>query len=115
MLAGRPNNPSNSQSLGRPLTGTTASASLALKFKSVGIDTDELDVLVQLLEHQPRVLAGADIIHAAQSAGHSTLLLAGIACSYKQLEAGSRQIYSCTGTCCRNGMGQGRCKHLRSA
>lgn len=95
MLAGRPNNPSNSQSLdGRRLTGTTAIASLALKFKSVGIDTDELDVLVQFLKHQPRVLAGADIIHAAQSAGHSTLLLAGVACSYKRLEDGSRQIYS---------------------
>ena len=95
MLAGRPNNQSSSQFLDdQGLKGTTAIASLALKFKSVGIDTDELDVLVQFLKHQPRVLAGADIIHAAQSAGHSTLLLAGVACSYKRLEDGSRQIYS---------------------
>ena len=34
------------------MTGTTAIASLALKFKSLGIDTDELDVLVRFLKHQ---------------------------------------------------------------
>jgi len=76
------------------VTRTTAIRALALKFKSVGIETDEVDVLVQFLKHQPGVLAGADIIHAAQSAGRSTLLLAGVACSYKRLEDGSRQIYS---------------------
>jgi CRP-like cAMP-binding protein len=67
---------------------------LALKFKSVGVETDEVDVLVQFLKNQPGVLAGADIIHAAQSAGRSTLMLAGVACSYKRLEDGSRLIYS---------------------
>jgi CRP-like cAMP-binding protein len=79
---------------GQRWAGTTAIASLALKFKSVGIDTDELDVLVQFLKHQPRVVAGADIIRAARSAAHSTLLLAGVACSYRRFEDGSRQIYS---------------------
>jgi CRP-like cAMP-binding protein len=58
------------------------------------MDHDELDVLVQFLKHQPRLPAGADIIHAAQSTGHSTLLLAGVACSYKRLQDGTRQIYS---------------------
>ncbi|HLG46865.1 MAG TPA: Crp/Fnr family transcriptional regulator [Reyranella sp.] len=58
------------------------------------MDNDELDVLVQFLRHQPSVPAGVDIINAAQSLGHSTLLLAGVACSYKRLEDGSRQIYS---------------------
>ena len=58
------------------------------------MDSDELDVLVQFLKYQPRVLAGVDIIHMAQSTGHSTLLLAGIACSYKRLQDGTRQIYS---------------------
>lgn len=76
------------------MTGTIGIASLALKFKSLGMDSDELEVLVQVLKHQPRVLAGVDIIHMAQSVGHSTLLLAGIACSYKRLQDGTRQIHS---------------------
>jgi CRP-like cAMP-binding protein len=58
------------------------------------MDQDELDGLVQFLKPQPRVPAGADIIHAARSTGHSTLLLSGVACSYKRLEDGTRQIYS---------------------
>jgi|tagenome__1003787_1003787.scaffolds.fasta_scaffold20708231_2 CRP-like cAMP-binding protein len=95
MLAGPPSNSSNSRYLGgQRLTGTIAIESLASKFKSVGIDSGELDVLVQFLKHQPRLAAGADVIHADQSAGHSTLLLAGVACSYKRLHDGSRQIYS---------------------
>ncbi|HEY2876531.1 MAG TPA: Crp/Fnr family transcriptional regulator [Reyranella sp.] len=76
------------------MTGTIGIASLASKFKNLGVDSDELDVLVQFLKHQPRVLAGVDIIHMGQSAGHSTLLLAGMACSYKRLPDGTRQIYS---------------------
>jgi CRP-like cAMP-binding protein len=76
------------------LTRTIAISPLASKFKSLGMDNDELDVLVQFLKHQPGVVAGADIINPAQSAGYSTLLLAGVACSYKRLEDGSRQIYS---------------------
>jgi CRP-like cAMP-binding protein len=55
---------------------------------------DELDALVQFLRHQPRVSAGADISHAEQSKGSSTLLLSGVACLYKRLEDGTRQIYS---------------------
>jgi CRP-like cAMP-binding protein len=58
------------------------------------MDSDELDVLIQFLKQRPRVLAGVDIIHMAESAGHSTLLLAGVACSYKRLQDGARQIYS---------------------
>jgi CRP-like cAMP-binding protein len=54
----------------------------------------ELNALVQFLKHKPRVLAGVDIIGTARSSGHSTLLLAGIACSYKRLPDGTRQIYS---------------------
>ena len=76
------------------MIGTFANASLASKFESLGMGNDELDALVQLLKHHPRVPAGADIIRAAQSTGYSTLLLSGIACSYKRLEDGTRQIYS---------------------
>jgi len=58
------------------------------------MDDDELDVLVQFVRHNVRVPAGADIIHATDSTKYSTLLLAGVACSYKRLEDGSRHIYS---------------------
>jgi hypothetical protein len=52
----------------------------------------ELNALVQFLKHKPRVPASVDIIGMAQSSGHSPL--AGIACSYKRLPDGTRQIYS---------------------
>ncbi len=76
------------------LTRTIATAPLASKLKSLGMDDDELDVLVQFVRHNVRVPAGADIIHATDSTKYSTLLLAGVACSYKRLEDGSRHIYS---------------------
>jgi CRP-like cAMP-binding protein len=74
--------------------GMIAIASLASKFERLGMHREDLDELVQFFEHRPRVLAGADVIQASNSAKHSTLLLAGLACSYKRLEDGSRRIYS---------------------
>jgi CRP-like cAMP-binding protein len=76
------------------LTEIVAISALASKLESLGIGRDDLDALVQFLKVQPRVPAGADIIHAAQPAGYSTLLLSGVACSYRRLEDGTRQIYS---------------------
>jgi CRP-like cAMP-binding protein len=76
------------------LTGTIATAFLASTFESDRLENDELDVLVQVMKPQPLVRAGADVIRAAYSPKHSTMLLAGVACSYKQLEDGSRQIHS---------------------
>jgi CRP-like cAMP-binding protein len=76
------------------LAETIVIVPLASKFVSLGIDNDELNALVRFLRLQPRVPAGADIIHAAQSFEYSTLLLSGVACSYKRLEDGTRQIYS---------------------
>jgi capsular exopolysaccharide synthesis family protein len=55
---------------------------------------EEVDALVQFLKHPSRVEAGADIVYAEQSAGYSTLLLSGVACSYKRSESGIRLIYS---------------------
>jgi hypothetical protein len=54
----------------------------------------ELAVLVQFFKPRPLVRAGADVVRAACSPKHSTMLLAGVTCSYKQLEDGSRQIHS---------------------
>ena len=67
---------------------------LALKFKSLGIDADDLDVIVQVVKHPARVAAGADIIRPGASAKHTTLLLEGTACSYKRDEDGGRHILS---------------------
>jgi CRP-like cAMP-binding protein len=76
------------------LTGTASVAPLASKFRSLGIDDDELNGLARFIKHHARARAGTDIIRASHSTKHSTLLLAGVACSYKRLEDGTRQIYS---------------------
>ena len=55
---------------------------------------DELNLLIQFLKHRARVPGGADIIHPAQSIGRSRVLLSGMACSYRRLENGAREIYS---------------------
>jgi CRP-like cAMP-binding protein len=67
---------------------------LASKFERLGMNKDELDVLVQFLKHRARVPAGADIVDPAQSIGQSPVLLSGMACSYRRLENGAREIYS---------------------
>lgn len=76
------------------MTETIAIAALVSKLGGLGVDQHELDALVQFLKLQPRVPAGVDIVHAARSTGSSTILLSGVACSYKRLEDGTRQIYS---------------------
>ena len=76
------------------LTGTIATASLASKFKSLGIDNAEVDEFVQFLKPKQCVLAGVDVIQTGAAANRATLLLSGIACSYKRLEDGIRQIHT---------------------
>jgi CRP-like cAMP-binding protein len=71
-----------------------AIVSLAAKFESLGMDRDEADGLVHFLKHRAGVSAGTDIIHPAQSTRYTTLLVSGVACSYRRLEDGTRQIYS---------------------
>jgi len=67
---------------------------LTLKFERLGMSKDELNLLIQFLKHRTPVPAGADIIHPAQSIGQSRVLLSGMACSYRRLENGTREIYS---------------------
>jgi CRP-like cAMP-binding protein len=70
-----------------------ATASQASTFDSHRVD-NELAVLVQFFKPQSFVRAGADVVRAACSPKHLTMLLAGVTCSYKRLEDGSRQIHS---------------------
>src|SRR5438477_2873295 len=74
--------------------GSSSTRPLASKFKSLGIDADDLDVIVQVVKHRARVAAGAEVIRLGDSATHSTLLLEGMACSYKTNEDGGRHILS---------------------
>jgi CRP-like cAMP-binding protein len=67
---------------------------LALKFRSLGVDDDGLEGLVQAAKRRVRVEVGADIIRLGSTATHSTLLLAGTACSFKRNEDGDRSILS---------------------
>ena len=67
---------------------------LALKFESLGIDGDGLDIFVRATKRRGRFVAGADVVRAGDSVKHSSLLLEGTACSYKRHEDGSRSILS---------------------
>ena len=70
------------------------SSALALKFKSLGADADDLDFVLQAVKRHVRVAAGADVARAGDAVEHTTVLLAGMACSYKRNEDGGRSILS---------------------
>ena len=76
------------------LRGTSATESLALKLTGLGMDADDLETALQVVKHHVRVAAGADVIRVGDSVGRSTILLAGMACSYKRNEDGDRSILS---------------------
>ena len=68
--------------------------SLALKLQSLGADAVDLELARQAIKPPVLVAAGADVIRAGDSAKRSTVLLAGMACSYKRSEDGGRSILS---------------------
>ena len=68
------------------------SESLALKLQSLGADADDRDIVLQAVKRHVRLAAGADVIRPGDSGGRSTVLLAGMACSYKRNEDGGRSI-----------------------
>ena len=74
------------------LTKTNLSSALALKFKSLGADPGDLDMMLQAAKHRAPFAAGSDIICPGDSGGRSTVLLVGMACSYKRNEDGGRSI-----------------------
>src|SRR5207245_3613605 len=73
---------------------TSVDGLLALKFKSLGVGADDLDIVRQAVKRGVRVAAGADITRAGEPVKHSTVLLAGMACSYERDEDGGRCIHS---------------------
>jgi CRP-like cAMP-binding protein len=74
------------------IANTSIGSSLALKFKSLGADAGDLDMVLQAAKHRAPFAAGADIIRPGDAGGRSTVLLAGMACSYKRNEDGGRSI-----------------------
>ncbi len=70
------------------------SESLALKLQSLGVDAVDLELALQAIKRPVHVVAGADIIRAGDSAKRLTVLLAGVACSYKRSKDGGRSILS---------------------
>jgi CRP-like cAMP-binding protein len=75
-------------------TGLAATASLAAKFRALGIESDELNDLVRFVKNLSSIAAGSDIVRAGERPRCSTIVLAGIACQYRRRDDGSRQIYS---------------------
>jgi CRP-like cAMP-binding protein len=70
------------------------SVSLALKLQSLGADAVDLELTLQAMKRPVHVAAGADVIRAGDPVRRSTVLLAGMACSYKRSEDGARSILS---------------------
>jgi CRP-like cAMP-binding protein len=66
----------------------------ALKLQSLGADILDLELALQAMKRPDHVAAGADVIRAGDSARRSTVLLAGMACSYKRSRDGVRSILS---------------------
>jgi CRP-like cAMP-binding protein len=76
------------------ISDTSIGSSLALKFKSLGADPDDLDVLLQAVKRHVRVAAGADVVRPGEPVRRSTVLLAGMACCYERSRDGGRSIFS---------------------
>jgi CRP-like cAMP-binding protein len=91
-----------SDAVGGDHTGNRATSSWVLaaialletKFKSMGVDVEDLGLLVPAVKYGGRIAAGADIMRAGARSKRSTLLVDGVACLYKRREDGTRQIYA---------------------
>jgi len=71
---------------------TSASLCLASKLRSLGADAGDLDMVLHAVKGRARVAAGTDVVRAGDIVEHLTLLIGGMACSYKWSEDGGRSI-----------------------
>ena len=82
------------RSLNGPLAPDEANA-LVRKFKNLGMDSEEeLQALLLRVKVKRRASRGEDIVKIGSSPGYSTVLLTGVACRYKMIESGRRQIFT---------------------
>jgi CRP-like cAMP-binding protein len=85
-----------------PLTASEANA-LSRKFRSLGLHGEkDLHAFLRLVRVKRRVSRGEDIVEAGSSSGVFAVLLAGVACRYRMIESGRRQIltFRYPGDCC---------------
>jgi CRP-like cAMP-binding protein len=74
---------------------TTPAHPLVRKFRNLGIDRDEdLQPLVQAIKVKRKVVRGRDVLRTGRCPAQSTVLLRGVACWYRTMANGRRQIYS---------------------
>ena len=65
------------------------------RFRGLGVDReDELQALLTLIKAKRRVERGEDIVGVGRSPSCSTVLLTGLACRYRMIENGRRQIFT---------------------
>jgi CRP-like cAMP-binding protein len=75
--------------------GAGVANALIPKFKYLGMDRDEeLQALLLLVKGEGRVSRGEDIVRVGSSPRYLTVLLTGVACRYKMMENGRRQIFT---------------------
>jgi CRP-like cAMP-binding protein len=68
---------------------------LIRRFKDLGVDReDELQALLTLIKAKRRVERGEDIVRVGSSLSCLTVLLTGLACRYRMIENGRRQIFT---------------------
>lgn len=68
---------------------------LMRKFRNLGLNREEeLQAFLHLVKAKGRVRRGEDIVKADSSPGHASVLMKGVACRYRMIENGRRQIFS---------------------
>src|SRR5262245_28711722 len=66
-----------------PVGYVNMSETLASKFRSLGADSGDLELVLQAVKRHVRVAAGADIVRAGDPGRQPIVLLTGMTCSYK--------------------------------
>jgi CRP-like cAMP-binding protein len=72
--------------------GADLAGALVRKFRNLG--EEELQAFLALIKVKGRVSRGEDIVGFGSTPKHLTVLLAGLACRYKVIENGRRQIFT---------------------
>src|SRR5215471_16400079 len=81
-------------SVGKP-TGAEVVRPVIGKLRSLGLEGEaELQAFLKLIKVRGCLGRGEEIIDAGSSPSHSSVLLTGIACSYRRLQDGSRHIFT---------------------
>src|SRR6478752_2079285 len=67
---------------------------LGMKLKSLGAQTEDLNILLHAARRRVSIAAHDNVIREGETTGHVRVLLVGATCSYKRKEDGARSIFS---------------------